>query len=117
MSCLQTIRVITDRDNTAGLVFGMVAAGGTAELYDFTAATRMTLTITVDGVATVMDSDVDPTLIDWSAGEGEVSFALGHEGIPVGTYQAQLVVYSALYPSGYLMDVGESGYSFNLVVV
>ena len=117
MSCLQTVRVITGRDNTAGLVFGMVITGGAAELYDFTSATRMTLTITVAGVVTVMDSDVDPLLIDWSAGSGEVSFALGHEGIPLGTYAAQLVVYSAMYPSGYLMDVGESGYSFNLVVV
>lgn len=116
MTCLVTARVITDRDNTATLIFGTETAGVGA-LWDFTDATRMTLTITVAGVVTVMDSDVDPLLIDWSSGDGEVIFALGHEGIPVGSYPAQLVVYSTLYPSGYLMDVGESGYSFNLVVI
>lgn len=117
MSCLQTIRVYSGLGNTAGLVFGMIASNGDAELYDFSGATRMTLEVDVDGVATVIDSDVEPTAIDWSAGSGEIEFALGDQGIPVGLYSARLIVYSAVYPSGYLMDVGESGFSFMIRVM
>lgn len=116
MSCLQTIRVYNGRDNTDALVFGMVE-GSTSELYDFVSVTRMTLEFEVAGVATVIDSADDPDAINWSAGSGEVEFDLGDQAIPTGTYTAQLVVYSATYPSGYLMDVDGLGNSLVLKVV
>lgn len=116
MSCLPTVRVINGRNNTDGVVFGMVE-GAAAELYDFASVTRMTLEFDVDGTATVIDSDVEPAAIDWSAGSGEVEFALGDQGIPAGTYVARLFIYSPAYPSGYLMDVGGEGYTCNLKVI
>jgi hypothetical protein len=116
MSCLPTVRVINGRNNTDGVVFGMVE-GAAAELYDFTSITRMTLTFDVDGTETVIDSALEPTAITWGTTNGEVTFDLGDQAIPAGTYITQLVVYAAAYPDGYLMDVGESGYSFNLVVI
>lgn len=116
MSCLQTIRVINGRDNTDGLVFGLVA-GSTSTLWDFASVTRMTLEFEVDGVTTTIDSDTDPGAIDWSAGDGEVEFALGDQAIPVGTYAARLYIYSPAYPSGYLMDVGGEGMTCNIKVI
>lgn len=117
MSCLQEIRVIDGHDNTAGLVFGMVAADGTAALYNFASVTRMTLEFDVGGVPTVIDSDLTPAAIDWTAGDGEITFALGHEGIPLGSYPARLYIYSVAYPAGYLMDVDDSGFSAVLTVI
>lgn len=107
MSCLQTVRIFNGRSNTASLVFGIVGVDGAAELFDFNAATRFTLTFTVAGVVTVIDTDDDPGAITPGAGDGELVFDLVSFGIATGTYTADLVVYSAGYPLGYVMDADD----------
>lgn len=69
--------------------------------FDFAAVTRMTLALR--GFATLLDSDVDADLIDWSAGSGVVVFDLGAASIPVGIYNATLVAYDALHPAGQVL--------------
>lgn len=107
MSCLQTIRVFNGHSNIGGLVFGVVGTDGTAELFDFAAATRFTLTFFVGDVETVIDTDDDAGVIAAGAGGGELEFDLGALGVPAGTYVADMVVYSPAYPSGYVMDADD----------
>jgi hypothetical protein len=117
MSCLQTIRVFNGRENTAAQVFGLVAADGTASLFDFSTATRFTLTFTVDGVVRVIDTAVlaEATTMVEGPGAGEITFDLGDEAIPAGVYIADLVFYSPTYPTGYMLDA-EDGHTLQLDV-
>lgn len=115
MSCLQVVRVFNGRENTAAQVFGVVGSDGSVALFDFTTATRYTLTFDVDGTPMVIDTDVDAGTIVEGVGDGELVFDLGDEAIPVGVYTADLVVYSPTYPTGYIMDVHD-GHTLTLDV-
>ncbi|MAC32218.1 MAG: hypothetical protein CME38_01270 [Haliea sp.] len=103
MTCLQTIRVFNGHANTEGLVFGAVAADGSAELFNFGAATRLVLTVHAGDTAHVIDTLTSPNAIQVT-GDGELTFDLGDAGLPPGKHLADLVVYAAAYPDGYVMD-------------
>lgn len=69
---------------------------------DFSAVTRMTLGLR--GYDTpIADSDIDPTTIVWTAGDGAVVFTLGHLDVQPGVYQGILVAYDALHPAGQVL--------------
>lgn len=119
MACNKTtLTVMSGFNNPATMVFGFKQAG-VVSTYDFTATTRIVLKLydSNDVLQATIDSDVSPTAITWSGGEGEVVFDLGGEGIAVGSYQAQMIVYDPAKPLGQLfVDEGEI-YSFNVTVV
>ena len=118
MSCDMSIRVFNGRSNTDALVFGIKDVAG-VRLYDFSEAgedvTRMTLEFTAGGDSYVVDSDVSASAITWAAGSGEVVFSLGDQGLPVGSHEARLFIYSDTHPTGYLLDAGD-GYTVLLDV-
>ena len=74
---------------------------------DFSATTRMVLTLSGAGVT--IDSDILATAIDWSAGSGKVIFKLNDESIEPGLYKATLKVYDATHTSGQVIAHHESG--------
>lgn len=90
--------VFKNRDNTNVLVFSI---DGTP--IDFTATTRMILRFE-DG--TEVDTDVPPgdTMIDYSAGSGEVTFKLGTLTIADQTIaSASLIFYDAGHTNGQII--------------
>lgn len=68
---------------------------------DFSAVTRMTLDIIGSGLT--FDTDVNATLIDWSAGSGKVTFNINDEAVAVGSYRGRLVAYDALHTDGQVL--------------
>jgi hypothetical protein len=109
MSCLRRVIVINGNGNTSSLVFGQRSAAGDITLFDFSTATRFTLTFDVDGTETVIDTDDAATATAIrDGGDGEVIFDLGGASIPVGKYEASLVVYNPTYTSGFLLHEGEA---------
>lgn len=67
-------------------------------IIDFSAATRML--VQFDGSTVVADTDVDPTLIDFSLGSGDVSFKFGGLSVDVGEYPASVIVFDGSHPNG-----------------
>jgi len=47
-----------------------------------------------------IDSDESPTAFDWTAGDGVLRLALGHEPVPAETYSCYLIVFDPAYPDG-----------------
>ena len=106
MSCAQqTIRVFNGVDNEADVVFGFTDDLGVNQLYDFSTTSRFVLTLAAE-TPIVLDTDVKASLIT-DLGNGELSFVLGQESIPVGLYTGTLVITNPFYPGGYLMDTGD----------
>ena len=115
MSCLEKVLVINGAGNTSKLVFGIQATNQTVSLFDFTGVTRYTLTFTVAGVVTVLDTAITAGIIT-SIGDGELEFDLGAAGIPIGSYVADLRIFNATYPTGFLLHEGD-GHSLMLDVL
>lgn len=65
---------------------------------DFTATTRMLLTFRE--VATVADTAIDASLIDWTQGGGVIIFKLNGLGLAAGLYTASLFAYDGTHPNG-----------------
>lgn len=64
----------------------------------FTAVTRMLVQFRESVIEA--DSAVDPTLIDWSTGNGIVIFNFGFLGLDEGAYTATLIVFDPSHPDG-----------------
>lgn len=78
------------------------------------------LLLTIDGVAvdisgtervtiafgdTTIDSDTSPYAFDWSDGEsGKLYLKLGDESIPIGSYNALIVIYDSISTDGVVWD-------------
>jgi len=106
MGCAQiTIRVFSGADNPANVVFGYRDAQGDNQLFDFSTTSKFVLTLAAD-TPIVLDTSVDASLIT-DAGNGELSFVLGQENIPVGVYTGTLVITNPTYPGGFHMDTGD----------
>lgn len=71
---------------------------GTTTVYDFSTVTRMV--VEFEGSDIVADTDVDATLIDWSAGSGVIEFNFNDLSIDNGTYRATLIAYDPVHASG-----------------
>lgn len=107
MSCEHKITVYSGSGNTAAVVFGYTDSNGDPQLFDFGEVTRYLMTLEGDTTET-FDSDVDVGAITYAgAGTGELVFDLGLQGLPSGTYQATLRIFTPLYPTGYLVDTGD----------
>lgn len=107
MGCaLPEISVYNGLGNVESVVLGRVSAG-VVSVVDLATASRITLRL-YDGsavlVATV-DSALAPTAITWAIAPaaGQVEFALGGLGLPLGVWRAKLVVYSIAVPTGELI--------------
>lgn len=110
MGCIDiSEKVFNGTSNTFELIFGLASPGGATALYDFTVVTRIVLELydSAGLLADTVDSDISPAAIDYSLGNGEVSFELGSEAIPVGTYNVVMTAFAPLYALGYLFDSGE----------
>lgn len=68
---------------------------------DFSSATRMLLKF--KGSLIVADTDVDATLIDYSAGDGDVTFRLNDLSVDAGEYPSSLIVYDTGHPDGQIL--------------
>lgn len=68
---------------------------------DFSAASRML--VKFDGSVVEADTDIDPTLIDYSIGGGDVSFSFGFLGVLEGKYPASVIVYDGSHPNGQIL--------------
>ncbi len=88
-----TLNVYPDRDRPCEIT---VYSDGAA--LDLSAVTRMTVEFVESTI--VADTDVDPTLIDWSTGDGIVIFNFGALGLPIGRYIATLFEYDIDHPNG-----------------
>lgn len=64
----------------------------------FTSATRAVLKF--KGSTVTADTDIDPALIDYSQGSGDVVFSLGGLDIPEGEYAASLIIYDPSHTDG-----------------
>ena len=84
------------RDNTIDLLFkidGVVA--------DISNAER----VTIEFGDTLIDSDTSPDTFDWSDGsDGKLYLTLGEESIPVGSYNALIVMYDTIFTDGIVWD-------------
>lgn len=75
---------------------------------DFTGVSRMVLILPVEnGNQFVFDSLTSPTVFDWSLGGGRVVFDLTAYGLPVGSYDSQLVAFDAEHPGGQVIVDGQ----------
>ena len=68
---------------------------------DFTSTTRMVLKF--EGTAIEADTDIDPTIIDYSQGNGVVNFNIGLLGVPAGSYYASLIEYDPARQNGQVL--------------
>ena len=68
---------------------------------DFTGATRGVLKF--EGSLIVADTDVDPTLIDFTLGSGDVAFNLNSLLVAEGEFPASFIVYDVLHPLGQII--------------
>ena len=88
--------VYLGRDNSIDLLF--MVDGNVA---DISGAERVTIEF---GDVTV-DSDTSPDAFDWSDGEdGILYLTLGEESIPVGSYNALIVIYDTIFTDGVVWD-------------
>lgn len=88
--------VYLGRDNSIDLLFKMDGV-----VTDISNALR----ITIGFCDTVIDSDTSPDAFDWTEGEdGKLYLALGDESIPVGSYNALIVIYDSVNTDGIVWD-------------
>lgn len=71
------------------------------ELIDFSAITRMV--VNFNGSSVIADSDSDPTLFDWSKGDGVVEFNFNNLVVEPGQYTATLITFDSLHTSGQVL--------------
>lgn len=88
--------VYLGRDNALDLLF--VENGDVVDISN-------TIRITIEFDDTVIDSDTRPDAFDWSDGEdGKLYLTLGDENIPIGSYNALIVIYDSIYTDGMVWD-------------
>ena len=68
---------------------------------DFAATTRMVLKF--EGSTVVADTAIDPTLINFSIGGGDVSFQINDLLIAEGEYSASLIQYDLIHVDGQIV--------------
>lgn len=87
--------------------------GGTA--IDFTSVTRMT--VEFRETATIIDSDTNPTMFDWSAGGGVVDFIFGQSAVIAGVYSLKIKMFDSVhpYPTGQTLIDFEHDLKFRFV--
>lgn len=113
MGCaLPEITVFNGLSNTESIVLGRITLGQVSTA-DLTAATRITLRL-YDGLAALqstVDSAVNPTAITWATDPagGQVDFALGALGLPLGSWRGKVTVYSPAMPNGEIFALPGSG--------
>ena len=88
-----TERVFTNRDNKPSII---VSQNGIP--FDFSTVTRIVLFLVEDSIT--VDSDISPTSIVWSAGNGKIDFDLSGLTPTAATQTARLVVYDPSHPNG-----------------
>ncbi len=89
--------VYKQRDNTNIVNF----TDGDGVVLDFSAATRMVLKF--EGTVVEVDTDIDPTFIDFSAGGGDITFKLNDVVIDAGEYSSSLIVYDPAHSDGQII--------------
>lgn len=105
--------VYKGRDNVAKTGFAHYAQNTRkAEPLDFSSATRMVLVFTDVSPQILFDSMTTPAVFDWSEGAGVVYFDLNDYSIPVGTYDAELVVYDQAHTNGQVVTPGHGSGRF-----
>ncbi len=86
--------VHTGRNNTNTVIFSE-----DGETISFDDAISMELTLV--GIGVIADTLINPALIDFSAGDGVVTFNLGSlDDVPNGKYDAELAVFDAQHLDG-----------------
>lgn len=107
--------VYIGNDNPAIIYVSQTVLGVTTTL-DLSAVTRMTLEL--EGHDTVLDTDDDATLIDWSAGSGAIEFNLSGAAldISVGRYRATLIAFDPDHTNGQvLFHIDRDDLRFNFI--
>jgi len=102
-----TETVYIDRDNVSTVLFKSNDVA-----IDFSAATRFLLILD----ATVIDSNVLPSVITTTLTLGQIQFKLGDVAIPAGTYNVKFIVYDGLHPNGQVILCEEDGQILTFIV-
>jgi hypothetical protein len=84
--------VYNGRDNTIDL---LLTEDGVSINHDSITRVQLKLNNTAD---TVIDSETSPGVFDWS--QGKLIISLGNEGVPVGSYNADLYIFDGTNTNG-----------------
>lgn len=112
--------VYKGRDNVVRAAFSQYQDNTRrASALDFSSVTRMVLVFTDVTPQVLFDSLTTPLVFDWSRGAGVVYFDLNDYSIPVGVYDAELVVYDADHTNGQVVTPkhGSGRFSFDVTEV
>lgn len=94
--------IYKNRDNPVTIQLSQTIDDVTT-LLDFSAVTRMR--VEFDGPTKTVPADTanDSTLIDYSVGDGKITFNFEDLNISAGRYKATLISYDATHPNGQVL--------------
>lgn len=104
--------VFTGKNNINTITVSQTVDGVTS-VVDFSATTRMR--VIFKNSSYEADSDESTDSIDWSAGDGKITFRFEELSVAAGRYPATLIQYDADHPDGQVifhMDTGGLRFRF-----